>query len=484
MNNLRTVAAFGIKWTSAAMFLTSVFQLLQLIVLARLLTSDAFGLTSIIVVVAGCAQALGDVGIGNAIIQRQEPTKKELSSLYWISILLSVLLCLVLLLSTPIVVHFYQEPRLTKLVYWYAPILIITAIGQQFQILLQKELQFNSIAKIDVVSAGAGALTAVISAINEYEALSLIWGQLATAVVKSLLSILYGGKSWWPTFRCKYADLKSYARFSLYQTSERCINYFSANVDYLIIGRLLGPEVLGVYSLAYQLVVLPLSKINPIITNVAYPLFAKKQSDNSVLCRAYLEVVKLVSFICLPALLGLAIVAPAFIPVVYGSQWSSMVPLVQMLSLLGIFKALGNPNGLIYLSKGRVDIGFMWNVVVASSNTVVFWFAAKLGINFIVLSYVVLSALYFLAGPLILRFIISLNWRAYLSTLAKPTSLSICMGLFVHIVFILVSKIFTSATAILIIVVCLGIFIYALLMIRFERLYIAQMISLIVKKKD
>jgi len=172
--------------------------------------------------------------------------------------------------------------------------------------------------------------------------------------------------------------------------------------------------------LAYQLVTTPFLRINPILTAVAFPVFAARQSEDEVLRRGYLEMVRLLALILLPILLALALTAPLLVPVIFGPRWQMAAPLIQILTLLGLAKGLSNPSGTIFLSKGRADIGFKWNLLVALTNTVVFLAAVSFGITALAWSHSLLCVGYLLVALWILRSLIGLPLRLYLINLSRP----------------------------------------------------------------
>lgn len=457
---------------------------LKLAILARLLTPSDFGLMGMIRVIIGFAQAFSDMGFSNAIIYRQDANQDQLSTIYWLSILTGVLVFALVWVATPLLVYFYHEPRLRDLLFWAALSFIITSIGNQFQVLLQKELHFNCLAGIEVTAVIIGATIAVVSAVAGQGVFSLIWGQLASAGSMALLLTVFGSKTWRPHLHFKRDDLKGYMSFGLYQMGERAVNYYTANVDYLIIGRFLGADILGIYTIAYELVVRPISTINPVVTRVAFPLFAKKQADNAALRRGYLEVIRLLAFIIFPLLIGLGVTAPLAIPVFFGKRWVSAIHLVQILVILGMLKSIENPIGSILLAKGRADIGFGMNAFCAAVNTCVFWFVVRYGVYAMAWAEVALCLVYFIVGLTILYFIIGLGQSEYFAALIKPTVASSAMGAIVFNAYFLLSRLALSRSILLLGLVMLGMTVFGLLMSVFERNYLVGVWNLVTNRKQ
>ena len=459
--SLRKRAVSGVKWTATSAAMTTGLRVLQLVVLARLLIPSDFGLIAMITVVIGFAQAVADMGISNAIIHRQDNTPSELSSLYWLNILAGLSIFALVLVSSSLVGRFYGEPRLASLIPWAALVFLVMPLGQQFQVLLQKELRFDQLAKVEMASTGIGTVIAISSAVFAQGVFSLIWGQLAEVSTKTLYFLGSGWAIWRPGLHLRWNDAKAYVAFGLYQMGERCLNYISANADYLIIGRFLGPETLGIYLLAYQLVTMPLARINPILTRVAFPVFAKKQTDNVALRRGYLEMIKLLALIVFPLLIGLITTAPLLVPVVFGVGWSTAIPLIQILAVLGLFKALANPIGSILLTKGRPDIAFKWNASGAVITVLVFGFFVRYGVRGVAWSYVGLSSVDFLVTILMLSYLIGLDYRDHVGALLAPLALSGLMGTTVLVGSSFLPKFVPNRSTLLLCLIAIGVTVYS-----------------------
>jgi lipopolysaccharide exporter len=361
--SIKQQTASGVFWTGISTFATVIIQFSQLALLAHLLKPDDFGLMAMVMVTIGFANAFADMGISNAIIHHQTVSRTQLSSLYWLNILAGVGVCLLVIALSPVIAQFYNEPRLTRLMLWAALIFLITPLGQQFQILFQKELRFRILAGSDVVASLMGFIVSTYLALHGQGVLALIWGQLATAACRSGLLMSLGWSTWRPSLHLNLKDLEGFVSFGLYQMGERSINYFAWNMDKLLIGRLLGATPLGIYNVAYQLMVRPFMVLNPILTRVAFPIFASIQNDDQRLSRGYIKLIQLIAFSNFPIYFCMFALAQPLILLLLGPQWQPVVAVFQILVWSGILYSLGNPLGSLLLAKGRADLGF-WITLV------------------------------------------------------------------------------------------------------------------------
>lgn len=365
---LKRQALSGVKWTTISMVLVTLFQFGQLSILARYLQPSDFGLMAIIMVVIGFSRAFEDMGISNAIIQRPQVTHIQLSSLYWLNLASGLLLTLITLAISPLLANIYDEPRLQDLMAVLSSVFLIVAVGNQFRVLCQKALHFRAMETVNVVAAASAFIVAVVCASSGLGVWSLVLAMLTQAIVASVVFLWIGLRNYHkPALIYNHKELKGFYGFGLYQMGERSVNYISANVDKLLIGKLVGMGATGFYNMAWQLIIFPLRKINPIVNKVAFPVYSKVQNDPVALNRYYSFNVKALSIVTMPLLAFLLFFSHEVVWVVFGEGWNATAELLPALALVGIMKALGNPGGAIILSLGRADVGFWWNVIWAAS---------------------------------------------------------------------------------------------------------------------
>jgi O-antigen/teichoic acid export membrane protein len=399
---------------------------------------------SMIATVLGFAQVFADVGVSNAIIYRQDASRDQLSSLYWMNFGVSVLLGAVVVVSAPLVAGFFHQPQLIQPLRVASLLFVVIPVGQQFQVLLQRELEFDRLATIEIVAAVAALAVATVAAVAGQGVYSLIWGQLARATVMSIATTMVGWHRWRPHLHLSVSDLRGFVSFGLYQMGERSINYLAANIDYLLIGRYLGPAQLGVYTIAYNLVVVPLSKLNPVLTKVAFPVFARRQDDSAALRRGFGELVELVALVSFPLLVGLGILAPLAVPAIFGASWQPAAVLVQIMVVMGLIKCLSNPLGALLLALGRADVGFWLNVATMTVTVAVLWAVVGRGTQAVAWAHTAIQIPFFFVELGILRYIIELRPRSYFARLARPTLTTAVMGALVFGMYMLMRSLDVS----------------------------------------
>lgn len=426
--SLKRAAASGVRWIGTGTTLATALQLLQTVILARLLVPTDFGLVAMILVVLGFAHILADLGVSNAIIHRPQPTREELSSIYWPTVLIGAGLCGALVVLSPVIWPLFDEPRLRALIPIAALEVAILPWGAQFRALMEKNLRFRELALFEVAAAIVGTAVAIGAAVAGAGVLALVFGQLANSSTRTMLLCRAGWRSWRPLLHLRLADIRPYRRFALFQIGERTLNYTYQRLDYLMIGMLLGAEELGYYNLAYALIAAPIARINPVLTRVAFPVFARAQDDVGQLTYGFMTMRRVVAAINFPILFGAMAVAPVFVPLVLGDTWLPSIVLIQILALVVVLRSVGNPIGSLLLAVGRPDLGFYFTVfAIGIQLPAVFVGATLAGAVGVCLALVVTVLLLICAEYLgLVRQLLGPSLRPYVASLL-PAGVTACL---------------------------------------------------------
>lgn len=458
--SLKSQVLSGVKWSTLASFINSIVQIIQLAILARLLEPTDFGLIALVMVVIGFSQMFIDMGLSNAIIYKQKISIEQLSSLYWLNVLIGIMFFVLLIFSSPLIAKIYEDPKLTTLINIVAITFLIKPWGQQFMVLLQKNLQFNAIAIIDIISRFFSFLVIIILAYNDFGVYSLAIGSIVFSIISTIGYNYYGRNLYKPKLYMNVKQLKDFLSFGLFQMGEKIIQYFSTQFDTLLIGKLLGVEMLGVYNVAKNLVSKPSSIINPIVTKVTFPLMSKFNDDITQLKSVFLKMMNFLAYANFPVYLLIAVLAKPIIFLMFGKEWEEAIPIVQILSITFLLLSIGNPSGSLLLSRGKANIAFYWNLTLFIFYPLSIYIGSFWGIVGITW------------GTLILQlFLLYPNWKyivnnachagfvEYFETLKFPFIVS-SVGVFFPIIFL---NVFNSHIALLVISCLVFAIIYVLL---------------------
>ncbi|MFJ3455758.1 colanic acid undecaprenyl disphosphate flippase WzxC [Scandinavium goeteborgense] len=360
--SLREKTISGAKWSAMATVVIIGLGLVQMTVLARVIDNHQFGLLTVSLVIIALADTLSDFGIANSIIQRKEISHLELTTLYWLNVALGIVVFALVFSLSGVIAGVLHNPDLAPLMRTLSFAFVVIPHGQQFRALMQKELEFSKIGMIETSAVLAGFTFTVVSAHFWPLAMTAILGYLVNSAVRTLLFGWFGRRIYRPGLHFSLASVSSNLRFGAWLTADSIINYVNTNLSTLVLARILGASVAGGYNLAYNVAVVPPMKLNPIITRVLFPAFAKIQDDTAKLRVNFYKLLSVVGIINFPVLLGLMVVSNNVVPLVFGEKWVSIVPILQLLCVVGLLRSVGNPIGSLLMAKARVDISFKFNV--------------------------------------------------------------------------------------------------------------------------
>jgi O-antigen/teichoic acid export membrane protein len=352
----------GLKLNVASTIVSFVFQTGQLIILSRLFAPEIFGLMSLLLIVTSFSTIFVDLGVSNAIIQRKETDIKELSTLYYLNIIMGLVLCLAIFLCSGLLAQLFRQPRLQTYLQWISLIYLIIPFGQQYRAIFQKKMAFHILVKIDIFTTVVSTFLTIILAFFGFGIYSIICGQLAYAAFSTLLAMYFGRKEYKPIWYFNFQKAKPFLSFGLYQSGESLMNYFNTNIDGMSIGRFVGATMLGYYQVAYNIIIIPSRRINPILTKVFFPAFSLIQDNQEKLKKNFYKLLNILNFVNFPIFFALFVLAEPLIIVVFGAKWLTSVPILRILCGVGLLRSLGNPVGSLMYAKGEARRIFLFNV--------------------------------------------------------------------------------------------------------------------------
>lgn len=427
--SLKAQAYSGVRWSSFSFLFKAVLQLFHLAILARLLAPADFGLMAIVVAIMMFLQIFSDFGISNAIIHYQNITLTQLSSLYWLNVLVSIVLALLIAICSHWLAYFYDQPKLAPLLILAGLSLVISALGQQIKVLAQKKMQFKKLAKIDLFSALVGFFVSIIVAMSGGGVYALIMGGFSGAIVNTVLAWLFLADGWKPQFRLHIQEVRRFLKFGIYMIGNNLANTLNSQIDILLVGHFLSAQSVGLYNISKDLSLKVSSIINPIVTQVGFPLMAKAQGDKILLKEIYLKSIRMTASINFPVYVTLGLFAQEVLLLMLGGQWQEAVPLLKIFACWALVRSTANPVGSLVMACGRPDLEFKWNIFLLFFMPLLIWYGTRFdvrGLAFILLTIQIILFIpgwYFLIRPLC-----GAKLYEYSVQLAVPLALSLMGG--------------------------------------------------------
>lgn len=342
-----------IKNLSAVGLLQIVVKLLNsitLIILARLLLPSDFGILAMAGILIGIVELFKDFGISNAIIQRQENFEETLQTGFIMRSVTSIILFCVIFIIAPFWANFFNDQAITSALRILAIILILDNFRFLPETELSKTLRFKTIVISNILGVISYSLVAIIMAYNGYSFWSIIVGKIAQSLISSLYFWIKNPCKFHLQFDKKIAkELFSYGKF-VFGTGLMIL--LIDNLNYVVLGKILGPTVLGYYFLAYSWATFSANQVTAIVDKVLFPTYSTMKSDIARVGNAYLKTLKYSSILTIPMNLGLFALAPEFVNIVLGEKWSPSILPLQILCVLGLLQSLNSTTAGIYYSIG------------------------------------------------------------------------------------------------------------------------------------
>ena len=472
--SLKQKVLTGTKWITLANIFRQVQQIISLIIFAKLLTPDDFGMFAILMIFVGFMRIFTDMGTGAALIQIKNPSEELLSSVFYFNLFVGLVLCVSLILISGPIALFFEIPTIKDLLQIISISFIFTSFGVVQKVLYEKHLNFKTVTIIETFSGLVGLVVGISAAYYGLGVLSFVLQALSTSFLGVVLIWIYS--DWKPMFHFALVDIKHIWEFTKNLSIFNFVNYFARNADNFLIGKFLGSPALGVYSVAYRIMLYPLQNISRTLLRVLFPAFAQIQDDNEKFQKVYLRVIFFISLITFPLMTGLMATADVLITVLFEDKWENLSILLILLSPIGMMQAIVTTTGSIFMAKGNMRT-FVRLSVFCSIVTVVFFVA---GLPFGVEG---VAFFYLISNFILLYPILKISWdqidlsvKRGIVEVLPILIISIIMGIGVYLADFLLFQNFQSQFFRLILMMLTGAFLY-ISMIRIHYGNIKSLIS-------
>lgn len=434
MINLKQNFFKGIAYTALAKYSGILISIIIGAVLARLLSPAEFGVVALVTVFISFFNILSDMGIGPAIVQNKELTEKDVQSIFLFSISLGVVLSLLFFLSSTIIAYFYNNTELIPL----TRLLSLTVLFSAFKIvpnaLLLKKLKFKKVGLATVFVQLFSGIFAVILAYKGFSYYALVYKSIFDGFFTFL--IFY----WLSPIKLKFdlqkSSINKIMRFSTFQFFFNFINYFSRNLDNLLIGKFISPTALGFYDKSYQLMLMPVQNLTHVITPVLHPVLSEFQNDKVLIYKAYRKMLILLANIGFPLSMFLHFSGSDIIKILYGPQWSQSIQAFKILAFsIGIQLVLST-TGAIFQSLNRTDLLFYSGLISAFVMVVGISCGIFIGGSIVSVAYFLLLSFvinFFQAFYVLIKLALKIEYKYFLSIFVYPlfSSFSIAIVLWI-----------------------------------------------------
>lgn len=354
-------------------------------VLARLLTPEDYGIVGMANVLMELARMFMTAGLGMATVQQKEISHEQISSLFWINAAIGLTISICVCASAPLFALFYEKKVIAYIVATLSIKFFIGSLTIQHSALMRRHMSFGRLALINIIGVAFKLVLTVIFAVAGYSFWALVLGDIISTALISFL--VFASCPWVPTGMKMKTGIRSMLKFGGNLTAFNFINYFSRNLDNLLIGKYLGASELGLYAKAYGLFMLPINQIRNPITDVALPALSALRGNKERYSRYYNKLIDILASISIPVTVYCALEAKFIIQLVLGEKWLACVPVFRILAVTGIIQTVASTRGLVLISHGFSGKYLRWGIINAIITAVSFILGLPHGIEGVALGY-------------------------------------------------------------------------------------------------
>jgi O-antigen/teichoic acid export membrane protein len=360
-------------------------------VLARLLTPADYGLIGMVTVIVNFAQMFKDAGLSMATVQKENISHNQISTLFWVNAMISVVLGCCILAGSPLVSLFYGKPELTAITAALSVSFTVSGLTIQHKALLRRHMQFNVLAGIQIAEQVVSISVTILLACLGWRYWALVCGTLMRAVADAALTFFVC--RWIPGRIRRGTGAREMLLFGGHLTGFDFINYFSRNADNILIGKFIGTDALGLYAKAYGLFMMPIVQIRGPLANVSIPVLSSLKDQPERYAKYYQRIIDIIATLAMPLTMYCLIEAGFLIRMLLGERWLGVVPVFRILAMAGLIQAVAGTRGFVLLSQGLSKRYFYWGLANAVVTVGSFVAGIPFGIEGVAAAYTAVNYL-------------------------------------------------------------------------------------------
>lgn len=424
--SLRQKAAKGVLWSLVQKWGRAGISIVVFVALSRMLPPEAFGLVALASAFTFFIELFLDLGFSTAIVQRADLEPEHLDTAFWVGILFGLVMTVATMAASGWIASFFGEPRLAPVLRWLSLGFVISALRSTQTAILQRKFAFKTLAARSMIAQTLGGVLGVAMAFSGYGVWSLVGQDLVSGLVG--VAVLWRASNWRPTFRVSRKHYNDLFGFGAFVVGNNALTAVVRRSDDFLIGYYLGPTLLGYYTVGYQLLLVIIKVVTEVTNTVAFPTFSRIQHQPERMRRAFYKVTQYTSLLAFPVFLGLAAVAPDLVPLVFGEQWLPSVPVMQVLSLMGILQSILFFNFSVIRASGKPAWQLRIMLLNAVCSVIGFIIAVRWGIVAVAASFVIVGYLLAPVTYWTVRQLIQIDLRTYLRQFVPSLMASLLMA--------------------------------------------------------
>jgi O-antigen/teichoic acid export membrane protein len=359
--NVRDELRRGALWSTISRFATRFILFGTTIVLARVLSPSDFGVVALGMVVWSLAGLFADLGVSASLIQAKGQVDEQANASFWLNLFIGAGLSLLTFAAAPLVGRFYGNELVAPILRVQGLSFFLNGFVTVQTVLLTKKMDFQKLAQVEIVTGFTERFLALILAFSGFAAWSLVVPSIVIIPIRTVM--LWRASSFRPRLNIGSEQWPRIFHFGKHVFATTMLRYININGDYFVIGKVMGPTPLGIYTFAYNLANWPIENIVWVINKVSFPAFAKLQDTPDEFRRIYRQIIQSVSMLAFPIMMGMFAVADQMVVQIYGSKWQEGILPLKIIIGFMLIRTIASPGGGVLLALGKPKIEFHFNLI-------------------------------------------------------------------------------------------------------------------------
>ena len=401
------------------------------IILARILTPEDFGVVSIALTFILLLMMFPGFGMGYALIQMKKNVKKAADTVFVFAPLAALGIIGIMFVLSPLIAAFYEAPALSGMLRLLSIAVLFSALGLVPAALFEKNLQYRKKIIPEIVAPIVMSIVSVVLALRGYGAWSIVWGYFALYVCSAFLTWLV--TDYRPSFRYDTELVKEMMGFGKDVVLIYILGFLISYASYGVIGKVLGIAIAGFFSVANKFATLVMKNITKLVNRVSFPVFSAIQEDLDKLRVNFVKIVEYTAFLVIPSNVGIFVLAPEIIEILYGEKWLPSVPILRILCFMGVFFAMTIVTHSVFFSLNKHHLLKRIQALQLAIILIFILPASYFGISEVAIlisfSYFVTMVLSYLAIRRILKLNLKLMLRDFLYIPVSAILMAVFVGL-------------------------------------------------------
>lgn len=430
--DLKRKTITGIIWSSIERFSAQGIQFIFSLAIARQLLPSDYGVIAMLGIFMALAQSFIDSGFSNALIQKQNPTQSDCSTVFYFNVLIGIIFYSILFYFAPYIAKFYQIPLLKEITIWCSLSFVINSFTTVQNALLFINLDFKRQTWISLISVITSSIIAILMAHNGYGVWTLVWQNLINNFLNAIL--LWISSKWIPSLIFSWKSFSELFGFGSKLLMGGLLHTIYLNLYSLFIGRFFSATDLGLFNRASSIAQYPSINATSIITRVTYPIECSLKNDYTRLEEKFIIFIRLTAFAIFPAMIGLAVLSEPLIRLILTDKWLAATPLIQIMSFAYMLHPIMKMNWDLLNACHRSDYSLKSEILKKIVAFIILFITIPFGLKIMCIGLIIYSICDLFIITLFTKKILhTLNFKREVRALLPCLSISIIMSTCIYL---------------------------------------------------